>query len=103
MEPTAREIYQGRVVHLFVERVTLPNRHATELEVIHHPGAAAVVPFLPNGDILLVRQYRHAIRRHVADGYLLEIPAGKLDPGEAPEACAVRETEEETGFRPGRL
>ena len=86
------------MVHLFVETVTLPNGYTTTLEVIHHPGAAAVVPFLPDGNVLLIRQYRHA-----AGGYLLEIPAGKLDPGEAPEACARRETEEEVGHRVGRL
>ena len=94
----SKEIYKGKVVHLFVETVTLPNGHTTTLEVIHHPGAAAVVPFVTADEILLVRQYRHA-----AGGYLFEIPAGKLDPGEAPEACAARETEEETGHRAGRL
>jgi ADP-ribose pyrophosphatase len=98
MPEAPREIYKGRVVHLFVETVTLPNGHTTTLEVIHHPGAAAVVPFLGDGRILMVRQYRHA-----AGGYLLEIPAGKLDPGEAPEDCARRETEEEVGHRAGRL
>ncbi len=98
MKDRAREIYKGKVVHLFVETVTLPNGHTTTLEVIHHPGAAAVVPFVTHDEILLVRQYRHA-----AGSYLLEIPAGKLDPGEAPEACAARETEEEVGHRAGRL
>src|SRR5882672_2266324 len=98
MSAPPREIYRGKVVHLFVETVTLPNGHTTTLEVIHHPGASAVVPFFPDGTILLVRQYRHA-----AGGYLLEIPAGKLDPGEAPEACARRETQEEVGQNVGRL
>lgn len=98
MSDDVREIYRGRVLHLTAERVTLPNGHTTTLEIIHHPGAAAVVPFVTAGEVLLVHQYRHA-----AGGYLLEIPAGKLDPGELPEACARRETEEETGHRPGRL
>jgi len=94
----SREIYRGKVVHLFVDTVRLPNGHVTELEVIHHPGAAAVLPFAGAGEVILVRQYRHA-----AGGYLLEIPAGKLDKGETPEACARRETEEEVGQRIGRL
>lgn len=81
-----------------MDTVELPNGHVTTLEMIRHPGAAAVVPFVDAETILLVRQYRHA-----AGGYLLEVPAGKLDPGEAPEACAARETEEETGHRAGRL
>ena len=98
MPDERKEVYKGKVVHLFVETVTLPNGYTTALEVIHHPGAAAVVPFVTADEILLVRQYRHA-----AGGYLLEIPAGKLDHGEAPETCAARETEEETGFRAGRL
>jgi ADP-ribose pyrophosphatase len=93
-----REIYDGRVVRLSVDRVRLPNGNVTELEVIRHPGAAAVVPVAADGSVLLVRQYRYA-----AGGFLLEVPAGKLDPGEAPRACAAREVEEETGHRPGRL
>ncbi len=98
MAHASKEIYKGKVVHLFVETVTLPNGHITELEVIHHPGASAVVPFITADEVLLVRQYRHA-----AGGYLFEIPAGKLDKGEPPEVCAARETEEETGHRAGRL
>ena len=98
MSSQAREVYKGRVVHLFVDRVTLPNGHATTLEVIRHPGASAVVPFITADEVLLVRQYRHA-----TGGYLLEVPAGKLDRGEEPEHCALRETEEETGYRAATL
>jgi ADP-ribose pyrophosphatase len=93
-----RGVFRGKVVDLSVERVRLPNGNVCELELIRHPGAAAVVPLDGNGDVLLVRQYRHA-----TGGYVLEVPAGKLDPGEPPEACALREVEEETGHRPRTL
>jgi len=93
-----RMIHDGRVVKLAVERVRLPNGNVAELEVIHHQGAAAAVPVDDTGEVWLVRQYRHA-----AGGWLLEVPAGKLDAGEAPERCATREVEEETGQRPSRL
>ena len=93
-----RRIFKGRVVDLSVDRVRLPNGNVCELELIRHPGAAAVVPVDASGRVLLIRQYRHA-----TGGYLLEVPAGKLDAGEPPDACAAREIEEETGFRAGRL
>jgi ADP-ribose pyrophosphatase len=80
------------------ERVTLPNGRVAELDIVHHPGAAAVVPFVSADDVLLIRQYRHA-----AGGTILEVPAGKLDPGDTPEACAARELEEEAGRRAGHL
>ena len=94
----SREIYRGRTVHLDVDRVRLPNGREMDFEIIHHVGAAAVVPVLATGEVLLIRQYRFA-----TGGYLLEVPAGKLDPGEEPETCARREVEEETGYRPGKL
>lgn len=94
----SREIFRGRSFRLDVDRVRLPNGVEMDFEMIHHPGAAAVVPVLPDGDVLLIRQYRYA-----TGGWLLEAPAGKLNPGEPPEDCARRETEEEIGFRPGRL
>ncbi len=80
------------------ERVTLPNGRNVRLDIVRHPGASAVVPFVSDRDVLLIRQYRHA-----AAGTILEIPAGKLDPGETPEACAARELAEETGQQTQRL
>jgi ADP-ribose pyrophosphatase len=85
-------------VRVQTERVTLPNGNAVELDVVRHPGAAAVVPFVSEREVLLIRQYRHA-----AGGSIVEVPAGKLDPGESPIACAARELEEEAGCRAGRL
>jgi ADP-ribose pyrophosphatase len=93
-----RSIFDGRVVKLSVDRVRLPNGRVCEMEMIRHPGATAVVAVDDDDRVLFVRQYRYA-----ASGWLLEIPAGKLDGDEPPEACAVREVEEETGFRPGEL
>src|SRR5262249_44701564 len=91
--------YSGRIVKLSVETVRLPNGRTVPLEIVHHPGAAAALPIDDQGRAILVRQYRHATR-----SWLLEVPAGKLDhPGEAPEACARREVEEEAGLRAGEL
>lgn len=90
--------YRGRVVDLRVDRIRLPNGHETELEVIHHPGAAAVVAIDAENRVLLVRQYRYATGE-----WLLEVPAGKLDGGEEPERCATRELAEETGHAAGSL
>jgi ADP-ribose pyrophosphatase len=90
----SRTVFRGNVVELAVESVRLPNGSVCELELIHHRGAAAALPVDANGEVLLVRQYRHATRE-----WLLEVPAGKLDGGEAPEICAMREIEEETGYR----
>jgi ADP-ribose diphosphatase len=98
-----RRVHAGRILHLDIDTVRYPDGSTGELEMIRHPGAAAVVPILsPEGSddpqLLLIRQYRYA-----TDGFIWEIPAGRLDPGEAPEDCARRELEEETGARAGRL
>jgi len=91
-------VFRGRIVELSVDRVRLPNGNVCDLELIRHPGAAAVVPVDGDGQVVLVRQYRYA-----AGGWLYEVPAGKLDPGEIPEVCARRELEEETGVAAGKL
>jgi len=100
---STRRAFTGRIVKVDIDSVRLPNGETAELEMIRHPGASAVVPFLsdPTGDdpqILLIRQFRHA-----ANGFIYEIPAGKLDDGEAPEHCAARELREETGCTAAKL
>jgi ADP-ribose pyrophosphatase len=91
--------YSGRIVNLDVDTVRFPDGSIGQLEMLRHPGASAVVPFLdnpadPDPRLLLIRQFRHA-----AEGFIWEVPAGRLDPGETPEDCARRELEEETGMR----
>ena len=93
-----RDIYRGTVVHLTIEEVTLPNGHVTSLEIVRHPGASAIAALDEHGAITLLRQYRHAV-----GGYLWEVPAGKLDPGESPALCAARELAEEAGLVATRM
>ena len=95
--------YHGRVISLDVDTVKFPDGSQGQLEMVRHPGASAIVPLLdppdsPDPRVLLLRQFRHA-----TDGYVWEIPAGRLDPGESPEECAHRELKEETGMQAGRL
>ncbi|HEX7375129.1 MAG TPA: NUDIX hydrolase [Steroidobacteraceae bacterium] len=98
MKDGVRSIYQGRVVNLTVEDVTLPNGSRASLEIAHHPGGAAIVALDADQRVCLLRQYRHA-----AGGWITELPAGKLDNREPPEECAVRELAEEAGVRAARL
>ena len=98
-----RRAYTGRVIDLDVDRVRFPDESEGELEIVRHPGASAVVPFLsdplgPDPQVLLLRQYRYA-----AGGFLYEVPAGRLNAGEEPAACAHRELAEETGCRAERM
>lgn len=88
----SRHQHRGRVIDVWSERLRFPSGREHELDLVRHPGAAAVVALDHDSRVCLVRQYRHAIGE-----FLWEIPAGKLDQGEAPEACAVRELAEETG------
>jgi ADP-ribose pyrophosphatase len=98
-----KRIHTGRIIKLDEDHVRYPDGSEADVDIVRHPGASAVVPFLtePDGEdpqILLLRQYRYA-----AGGYILEIPAGRLDPDEAPLACATRELKEETGCTAGRI
>jgi ADP-ribose pyrophosphatase len=100
---STNRLYSGRIVNLDLDSVRFPDDSVGQLEMLRHPGAAAVVPFLdPPGSadprVVMIRQFRHA-----ADGYIWEVPAGRLDSGEPPEACAERELEEETGMRARQL
>ena len=92
------EIYNGRVVKLVVHDVELPDGKHSKRELVRHPGAVAIVALDPDQNVLLVRQYRIA-----ADQILREIPAGTLNPGEDPQVCAIRELQEETGYKPGNI
>lgn len=95
---TSKNIYNGRVITLNIDTVTLPNGLTVDLEMVRHPGAAAIVPLKEDGTVILIKQFRHA-----AGGFIYEIPAGKLHPGEDPRDCAMRELEEEIGYRAGTL
>lgn len=86
-------IFKGKILTLKYDTVVLPNGAESTREIIEHPGAVAVVPIANDGRIVLVRQYRYPIGQ-----VMLEIPAGKLDQGEQPDACARRELAEETGY-----
>lgn len=90
---SSKIIHQGKVLTLRHDEITLPDGNPARREVLEHPGGVVVIPVLPNGNLLLVRQYRYAISQH-----LLEFPAGKLEKGEDPFECAKRELEEETGY-----
>jgi ADP-ribose pyrophosphatase len=89
---SSRHIHQGRIINVSTERLLYANGREYDLDFVRHPGAAAVVAVDGAGRVCLVRQYRHGIM-----DFLWEIPAGKLDPGEPPQICAVRELGEETG------
>jgi ADP-ribose pyrophosphatase len=95
--------YTGKFMHLDIDTVRFPDGSTGELEILRHPGAAAVIPFAsdpegPDPTILLIHQFRYA-----ANGLLYEIPAGRLNPGEDPRVCAERELLEEVGVTAGRV
>jgi ADP-ribose pyrophosphatase len=86
-------IYDGRIVRLGLEGAVMPDGRIFPIEIVRHAGASAVVPVLEDLRVVLIRQFRYAANTH-----LLEIPAGRLEPDESPEACAHRELQEETGY-----
>ena len=86
-------IHRGRVFELIRENITLENGTTTDVEFIEHPGAAAIVPFLSDNRVVMLKQYRHALKK-----IIWEIPAGTLDPEEEALSCAKRELVEETGY-----
>jgi ADP-ribose pyrophosphatase len=91
-------LFEGRVIRVERERVTLPNGNATVIEAVRHRGSVVIVATPAPGQVVLIRQYRPVI-----DRWIWELPAGSLDPGETPEIAVVRECEEEIGLTPGAV
>lgn len=90
--------FSGRLIDLYLDQVELPNGQTSSREWIDHPGAVCIIPVMPDEKICLIRQFRYGPGEE-----FIEIPAGKLDSGEAPLDCAYRELEEETGYRANKL
>ncbi len=95
---TSEAAFQGRLISVRVDEVELPGGRRARREIVVHPGAVAIVPLLPDGRVVMVRQYRHA-----AGEVLYELPAGTLAAGESPQECARRELAEETGYRAAQI
>ncbi len=92
-------IYRGKVFNIIVDELEyFESGNNTIREVVEHPGGAVVLGVLPDKRIILIKQYRYPI-----DKFIYELPAGKLDPAEDPKVCAIRELEEETGYRAGKI
>ena len=92
------EIYRGKIIYVHKDRVSLPDGSEASREIVEHSGGVAVIPVDEDGTVWCVRQYRYAFAEH-----MLEVPAGKLEPGEDPLTCAVRELSEETGLTAEKL
>lgn len=95
---SSRQIFDGVVIKLFVDDIELPNGQKSHREIVRHPGAVCVIPITDDEEVIMVRQFRYPFSRP-----LLEIPAGKLEPGEDPLNAAKRELEEESGVNAERI
>lgn len=93
-----KNIYSGKIITVDIETVLLPNNKTAAREIVRHPGAVAILPVDASGNICFVRQFRKAV-----DSELLEVPAGKLEKGEEPSQCALRELQEEIGYSANKL
>jgi len=94
----SKQVFNGKLLHVYYDEVTLPDNTTSSREWIKHPGASAVVPVFDNGDVMLINQYRYPAKQ-----IFLEVPAGKIDTGENPHQTAVRELREETGIEAKEL
>ena len=95
---SSKQIFDGKVVKLFVDEVELPDGQIATREIVRHPGAVCVVPLTDEGEVVMVKQFRYPFEE-----VLLEIPAGKLEPGEDPLEAVKRELEEESGAVAGKI
>ncbi|MFA5008701.1 MAG: NUDIX hydrolase [Candidatus Omnitrophota bacterium] len=93
-----KNYFKGKILHVATKSVRLPNGHVANIDIVKHPGAVLIVPLFSNNRVILLRQYRPVIKK-----YIYELPAGTLEKGESPVACAKREIIEETGFSAKRL
>ena len=91
-------VYQGRVFSVEVDKARLPNGRELDMAIVHHPPSVVLLPMQDDDHVILIRQYRHSIRREI-----WELPAGSVDAGESAEAAAARECEEEIALVPGRV
>ena len=95
---SSEKVYKGRILDVAVEKHAMPNGRQSNFEIIRHPGGAAVLPILPDGRVMLIRQFRPAIGKMV-----YEIPAGRLEPNESAQECAGRELIEEVGYAAAQI